>query len=61
MCYYCGLLSFDVLYNVYKVIKKGLSEIQQWTEAVLESNKTLFLCFSVCIIYDRVRKQFLQL
>ena len=37
--------------------------MQECTEEVLEPNKTLFLCFSLCMfkIYDRVRKQFSQL
>ena len=37
--------------------------MQVWTEEVLESNKTLFLCLSLCvyIFYDMARKQFLQL
>ena len=32
--------------------------MQEWTEEVLEPNKTLFLCFSLCmfIFYDRVGK-----
>ena len=32
--------------------------MQEWTEEVLESNKTLFLCFSFCMFknYDMVRK-----
>ena len=60
---YCGLLSFDVMHNVYKVIKVGMSDTQEWTEEVLEPNKTLFLCFSLWMFkfYDRVRKQSLQL
>ena len=62
-CSYCGLLSVDVLHNVYKVIKRGMSDMQEWTEEVLEPNKTLFLCFSLCMFkfYDSVRKQFFQL
>ena len=46
-----------------KWLKVGMSDMQEWTEEVLEPNKTLFLCFSLCMlkIYDRVRKQFLQL
>ena len=46
-----------------KWLKVGMSDMQEWTEEVLESNKTLFLCFSLGMvkIYDRVRKQFLQL
>ena len=45
----------DVLHNVYKV---GMSEMQEWPEEVLESNKTLFLCFSFCMfkICDRGQK-----
>ena len=37
--------------------------MQEWTEEVLEPNKTLLLCFSLCMfkIYDMVRKQFLQI
>ena len=37
--------------------------MHEWTEEVLEPNKTLFLCFSLSMFkyYDRVRKQFLQL
>ena len=37
--------------------------MQEWTEEVLEPNMILFLCFSLSMfkIYDRVRKQFLQL
>ena len=36
--------------------------MQEWTEEVLESNKTLFLCFSLCMytFYDMARKQFSQ-
>ena len=26
-----------------------MSDMQEWTEEVLESNKTLFLCFSFCM------------
>ena len=46
-----------------KWVKVGMSDMQEWTEEVLEPNKTLFLCFSLCMfkIYDSVRKQFLQL
>ena len=46
-----------------KWLKVGMSDMQEWTEEVLEPNKNLFLCFSLCMfkIYDRVRKQFLQL
>ena len=46
-----------------KLLKVGMSDMQEWTEEVLESNKTLFFCFSLCmcIFYDRARKQFLQL
>ena len=78
ICSYCGLLSFDVLHNVYnwdeysyihlslrftKWLKVGMSDMQEWTEEALEPNKTLFLCFSLCMFkfYDRVRKQSLQL
>ena len=63
ICSYRGLLSFDVVHNVYKVIKMGMSDMQGWTEEVLEPNKTLFLCFSLCMFkfYDRIRKQSLQL
>ena len=37
--------------------------MEKWTEDVLESNKTLFLCLSLYkyIFYDRVRKQFLTI
>ena len=28
-----------------KWLKMGISDMQEWTEEVLESNKTLFLCF----------------
>ena len=53
----------DVLQNDYKMIKSGMSDMQEWTGEVLESMKTSFLCFSLCMfkIYGRVRKQFLQL
>ena len=46
-----------------KWLEVGMSDMQGWTEDVLESNKTLFLCFSLCmyIFYDKARKQFLQL
>ena len=46
-----------------KWLKVGMSDMQEWTEEVLELNKTLFLYFSLCMfkIYDRVRKQVLQL
>ena len=62
-CSCCGLLSFDVVHNVYKVRKVGMSDMQEWTEEVLEPNKTSFLCFPLCMFkfYNRVRKQFLQL
>ena len=45
-----------------KWLKVGMRDMQEWTEEVLEA-KTLFLCFSLCMfkIYDRVRKQFLQM
>ena len=33
-----------------KWLKVGMSDIQEWTEEVLEPNKTLFLCFSLYII-----------
>ena len=29
----------------YKWLKVGMSDMQEWTEEVLESNKILFLCF----------------
>ena len=53
----CG--TFNV-YNVYKVIKMGMNDMQERTEEVLEPNKTLSLCFSLCMFkfYDVVRKQF---
>ena len=41
----CVSLSFYVLHNVYKVIKEGMSDMQEWTGEVLGPNKTLFLCF----------------
>ena len=43
-----------------KWFKMEMSDMQEWTEEVLESNKTLFFCFSLCLIkfYDKVRKQF---
>ena len=47
-----------------KWLKVGMSDMQMWTEeVVLESNKTFFLCFSLCkcIFYDRTRKQFLHI
>ena len=33
--------------------------MQEWTEEVLEPNKTLYLCFSLCMFkfYNRIRKQ----
>ena len=44
-----------------KWLKVGRSDMQEWTEEVLEPNKILFLCFSLCVfkIYGRVRNQFL--
>ena len=49
ICPYCGLLSFEVFHNMYKAIKSGNERrMQKWTEEVLESSKTLFLCFSLC-------------
>ena len=47
---------------MHKVIKVRISDMQQWTEEVLEANKTVFLCFSLCmyIYYERARKQFLE-
>ena len=46
-----------------KWLKVGMSDTQKWIEEVLEPNKTLFLCFSLCMytFYDRALKQFLQL
>ena len=32
-----------------KWLKVGMSDMQEWTEEVLEPNKTLFLCFSLCM------------
>ena len=31
------------------VQKVGISDRQKWIKEVLESNKTLFLCFSLCM------------
>ena len=39
-------------------LKEGMSDMQEWTEEVLEPNKTLFLCFSLGMF--SVRKQFLH-
>ena len=55
---------FHLTYCTFrKWLKVGMNDMQEWTEEVLEPNKTLFLCFSLCmfIIYDRVKKQTLQL
>ena len=58
-----GYFYLTLLCNVYKVIKSG----NEWHAGVdrrgLEWNKTLFLCFSLCMFkfYDRIGKQFLQL
>ena len=60
---YCGLLSFDILPNVYKVVKSG----NEWHARVdrrgFGTKQDFIRCFSLCMfkIYDRVRKQFLQL
>ena len=32
-----------------KWLKVEMSDMQKWTEEVLEPNKTLFLCFSLCM------------
>ena len=59
----CGLLSFDVLHNVYKVIKSG----NKWHAGVdrrgfgTKQDFIPLLFFMYVQIYDRVRKQFLQL
>ena len=34
---------------ITKWLKVGMSDLQEWTEEVLESDKTLFPCFSLCI------------
>ena len=50
-------------YKKKKFLKVGMSDMQEWTEEDMEPNKTLYLYFSLCMfkIYERVRKQFLQL
>ena len=42
-----------------KLLKVRMSDMQEWTEEVLEPDKTLFLCFSLYMFKfdDRVRKQ----
>ena len=54
-------LTYCIMFT--KWLKVGMSDIQEWTEEVLESNRTLFFCFSLCMFkfYDRIRRQFLQL
>ena len=46
-----------------KWLKVWMSDMQKWTEEVLESNKTLLLCFPLWMymFHNRARKQFLQL
>ena len=41
-----------------KWLEVGMIDMQERTEEVLEENKILFLCFSLCMfkIYDRVKK-----
>ena len=34
-----------------KWLKMGMSDMQKWMEEVLESNKTLFLCFFFMYVY----------
>ena len=56
--------NFHLKYSTMRTkwLKVGMSDMQEWTEEVLESNKTWFLCFSLCmyIFYDSARKQLLQ-
>ena len=45
----------DLFHNIVivcaKFLKAGMSNMQKWVEEVLESNRTLFLCFSLCMLY----------
>ena len=51
ICLYCGIFSFGVFSNLYKVIKVGMNDMQKWVEEVLESHKALFLCFFFMYVY----------
>ena len=58
----CRLLSFDLLHNVYKVIKSG----NEWHAGVDTKGFTIKqdfipLFFFMYLFYDRARKLFLQL